>query len=85
MRAFPFVLILAVTILSADSVAQSDLTNSNRGPAFPSSGSQRGSNFPKDVSPTQSNPTNSVVAPRDYTQPDPWRLRLRQNWRKWHR
>ncbi len=54
-------------------------SSSNRGGAFPSPGSQRGANFPEGVSPTQTNPTNWVTSPREYTEPNPWR----QWWRRY--
>jgi hypothetical protein len=54
-------------------------SSSNRGAAFPSPGSQRGANFPEGVSPTQTNPTNWVTSPREYTEPYPWR----QWWRRY--
>jgi hypothetical protein len=41
-----------------------------QGPAYPSPGADRGSAFPKHVSPTGSNPTNWVGKQHEYTDPN---------------
>jgi hypothetical protein len=69
----PFQLALILAVLSpVEAIAQAEPSDSNRGAAFPSPGSQRGANFPKGVSPTERNSTNWVTSPQEYTQPDTW-------------
>jgi len=71
LKSFRLALILAV-LSPFGAIAQPEPSDSNRGAAFPSPGSQRGANFPKGVSPTQRNSTNWVTSPQEYTQPDTW-------------
>jgi hypothetical protein len=67
----------ALVLAAISPLAVNAQSGSNLGPAFPSPGSDRGPNFPGGVSPTQSNPTNWVTVPQQYTQPAPWV----QSWR----
>jgi hypothetical protein len=56
------VFIVAVACLGSSVSAQ-------RGPDYPKPGADRGSAFPKDISPTDSNPTNWIAQKPEYSIP----------------
>ena len=68
------ILVVAIVGIVSPGLAQ-------QGPAFPSSGSYRGPNFPKSVSPTDSNPTNWAAPQPQYTDPDG----PNASWNRWSR
>ena len=59
-----------VVMLAAIIVCFAAPVCAQRGPAYPEPGADRGSAYPKGVSPTDSNPANWIVQQPEYTDPN---------------